>query len=135
MGTGHSHAPRPQPGQPTPGHAGARHRTRMVIAFALISGFFAVELGYGLLSGSLALLSDAGHMAADVVAFDLSDVGFAGAGHDPVAALVFCAPARVAHSVIHGRVVIRDGQLATVELPRLAELHRALARRLVRDEA
>ncbi|MFZ2501163.1 MAG: cation diffusion facilitator family transporter [Nocardioides sp.] len=40
----------------------------MVIAFALISGFFAVELGYGLLSGSLALLSDAGHMAADVVA-------------------------------------------------------------------
>jgi cytosine/adenosine deaminase-related metal-dependent hydrolase len=73
-------------------------------------------------------------MAADVVAFDLSDVGFAGAGHDPLAALVFCAPARVAHSVIHGRVVIRDGHLATVELPRVVERHRALATALVRAE-
>lgn len=40
----------------------------MSIAFVLISGFFVVELIFGLLSGSLALLSDAGHMAADVVA-------------------------------------------------------------------
>ncbi|MEV4396523.1 cation diffusion facilitator family transporter, partial [Nonomuraea sp. NPDC049607] len=31
-------------------------------------GFFLVELAYGLISGSLALMSDAGHMAADVVA-------------------------------------------------------------------
>ncbi|MEV4400245.1 cation diffusion facilitator family transporter, partial [Nonomuraea sp. NPDC049607] len=30
-------------------------------------GFFLVELAYGLISGSLALMSDAGHMAADVV--------------------------------------------------------------------
>ena len=73
-------------------------------------------------------------MAADVVAFDLSDVGFAGAGHDPLAALVFCAPARVAHAVIHGRVVVRDGHLATVDLPRVAERHRTLARVLVRGD-
>ncbi|MEO8754702.1 MAG: 8-oxoguanine deaminase [Casimicrobiaceae bacterium] len=71
-------------------------------------------------------------MAADIVAFDLNDVGFAGAGHDPLAALVFCAPARAALSVIHGRVVIRDGQLTTVELPALIERHALLARRLVR---
>ena len=79
---------------------------------------------------------DVGHlapgMAADVVAFDLSDVGFAGAGHDPLAALVFCAPARVALSVIHGRVVVRDGRLTTVDLPPLVERHRALARALAR---
>ena len=37
------------------------------MSFALIGAFFVVELVYGLLSGSLALLSDAGHMAADVV--------------------------------------------------------------------
>lgn len=61
MGAGHGH------GQDT-GHAGARHRWRLASAFALIAGFFGVELVYGLLSGSLALLSDAGHMAADVVA-------------------------------------------------------------------
>jgi len=73
-------------------------------------------------------------MAADIVAFDLADVGFAGAGHDPLAALVFCAPARATHSVIHGRAVIRGGHLETVDLPRLAERHRALAMALVRAE-
>jgi cobalt-zinc-cadmium efflux system protein len=50
------------------GHAGARHRWRLTAAFVLVAAFFLVELGYALASGSLALLSDAGHMAADVVA-------------------------------------------------------------------
>lgn len=50
------------------GHAGTRHRWRLALAFALVAGFFVVELVAGLWSGSLALLSDAGHMAADVVA-------------------------------------------------------------------
>jgi len=49
------------------GSAAAHHRWRLAISFALISGFFAVELITGLVSGSLALISDAGHMAADVV--------------------------------------------------------------------
>ncbi|MCC3650577.1 cation diffusion facilitator family transporter [Streptomyces sp. S07_1.15] len=49
-------------------HAAGRHRWRLGVSFALIGSFFVVELIYGLLSGSLALLSDAGHMAADVVA-------------------------------------------------------------------
>ncbi|MEW1599491.1 cation diffusion facilitator family transporter [Streptomyces sp. NPDC093808] len=38
------------------------------MSFALVGSYFVIELAYGLLSGSLALLSDAGHMAADVVA-------------------------------------------------------------------
>ena len=37
-------------------------------AFGLVATFFVVELTYALISGSLALLSDAGHMAADVAA-------------------------------------------------------------------
>lgn len=49
-------------------HAGARHRWRLAVAFAVIAVLFVVELGYALLSHSLSLLSDAGHMAADVVA-------------------------------------------------------------------
>ncbi|MBE1584082.1 cation diffusion facilitator family transporter [Nonomuraea angiospora] len=56
MGAGHGH-----------GHAGSRHRRRLGVSFALIGSFFIVELAYGLISGSLALMSDAGHMAADVV--------------------------------------------------------------------
>ncbi|TLG08825.1 cation transporter [Nocardia cyriacigeorgica] len=64
MGHGHSHGG----GLGTEaGHAGGRHRWRLALAFLLIAAFFVVELVFGLLSGSLALLSDAGHMAADVV--------------------------------------------------------------------
>jgi cytosine/adenosine deaminase-related metal-dependent hydrolase len=70
-------------------------------------------------------------MAADIVAFDLNAPGFAGAWHDPVAALVFCAPARASLSVIDGRIVVRDGQLATLELEPLLERHNRLARELV----
>jgi 8-oxoguanine deaminase len=72
-------------------------------------------------------------MVADMVAFDLSDIAFAGQ-HDPVAALVFCAPARVSHSIINGRVVVRDGRLQTVDIRTHAARHRALATRLVRGE-
>lgn len=50
------------------GHAGGRHRWRLAVAFVLVVGYFGVELVVALISGSLALLSDAGHMAADVVA-------------------------------------------------------------------
>ena len=58
MGVGHDHG----------GHAGARHRWRLAVSFGLVAAFFVVELVTALVSGSLALLSDAGHMAADVVA-------------------------------------------------------------------
>ena len=49
-------------------HASAtgRHRWRLAVAFCLVAVFFVVELLAGLASGSLALISDAGHMAADV---------------------------------------------------------------------
>ena len=57
MGAGHGH-----------GHAGGRHRWRLAVAFGLVAAFFGVELVAGIVSGSLALISDAGHMAADVVA-------------------------------------------------------------------
>ncbi|GAA3511030.1 cation diffusion facilitator family transporter [Georgenia daeguensis] len=67
MGTGHSHGP-----APVAGHAGGRYRTRLAGAFGLTATFFLVELVAGFLSGSLALISDAGHMAADVVALGAS---------------------------------------------------------------
>jgi 8-oxoguanine deaminase len=72
-------------------------------------------------------------MAADIIAFDLSDIAFAGQ-HDPVAALVFCAPVRVSYSIINGRVVVRDGIMQTVDIRAHAARHRILAARLVRGE-
>ncbi|VVE86950.1 8-oxoguanine deaminase [Pandoraea bronchicola] len=69
-------------------------------------------------------------MAADFVAFDTRSVGMAGGLHDPVAALVFCNPGQAAYSVVNGRVVVREGRLATLDLPSLVTRHNALARQL-----
>lgn len=66
-------------------------------------------------------------MSADIVMFDVRQIGFAGALHDPVAALVFCTPPTVACSIINGRVVIRDGQITTIDLGHVIERHNALA--------
>jgi cytosine/adenosine deaminase-related metal-dependent hydrolase len=74
-------------------------------------------------------------MAADFVAFDLRQPAFAGALHDPVAALVFCAPTQVALSVINGRIVARAGRLTTIDLPVVLERHNLLAHALVSGES
>jgi cytosine/adenosine deaminase-related metal-dependent hydrolase len=68
---------------------------------------------------------------ADFVAFNLNRLDYAGALHDPVAALVFCSPATVELNYVHGRPVVRDGRLVTVDLPPLIEAHNRAARRLV----
>lgn len=69
-------------------------------------------------------------MAADIVTVPLDEIGMAGGLHDPLAALLFCHVPRVKHSIVNGRVVVRDGRLATVDLPRLIERHNRLARDL-----
>ena len=70
-------------------------------------------------------------MAADIVTVPLDEIGLAGALHDPLAALFFCHVPRVKHSIVNGRVVVRDGQLATLDLPLLIERHNTLAKALV----
>ena len=67
---------------------------------------------------------------ADIAVWDLSGVEAAGAW-DPVAALVFCAPTRVRDLFVEGRQVVRDGHLATIDLPRVIEHQTRLARRLM----
>ncbi|MEE1618906.1 cation diffusion facilitator family transporter [Brachybacterium sp. J153] len=64
---GHSHGGHSHGGGAEALSAGGRHRSRLAISLVLIGGFFVVELAAALLTGSLALLSDAGHMAADVL--------------------------------------------------------------------
>jgi cytosine/adenosine deaminase-related metal-dependent hydrolase len=66
-------------------------------------------------------------MAADIVSFPLDEVGLAGALHDPLAALLFCHVPRVRHAIVNGRIVVRDGHLATLDLPVLIERHNRLA--------
>ena len=78
---------------------------------------------------------DIGHlasgMAADFVAFAVDGLRHAGALHDPVAALVFCGAGDVGTAVIDGRVVVREGRLATLDLGPHVETHNRLAQRLL----
>src|SRR5574340_624122 len=68
--------------------------------------------------------------AADLIAFRLDQLDYAGALHDPVAAAVFCAPAKVDWSMINGRVVVENRHLTTLEIELVIERHNKIARQL-----
>ncbi|MFM7024899.1 MAG: 8-oxoguanine deaminase, partial [Limnohabitans sp.] len=68
---------------------------------------------------------------ADLALFDLDTLPMAGgAVHDAVGSLLLCASAPARHTVVHGRVVVRDGHLSTVDLGPLIERHNRLALQL-----
>lgn len=71
---------------------------------------------------------------ADFIAVSLNRLEYAGGLHDPVAAAIFCAPAGVDLSVVHGRVVVEEGRLVGLDLPPLIEKHNRAATRLVRGD-
>jgi cytosine/adenosine deaminase-related metal-dependent hydrolase len=69
---------------------------------------------------------------ADLALFDLGTLGFAGgAVHDPLGALLLCASPAAAFTIVDGRVVVRQGRLASFELEPVVERHNALALQLV----
>jgi 8-oxoguanine deaminase len=70
-------------------------------------------------------------MAADFIGIDLDRPVFAGALHDPVAALVLCGVDSVDYSFINGRRVVDGGRLTTAELPRLIETVNRLSAAMV----
>jgi cytosine/adenosine deaminase-related metal-dependent hydrolase len=71
-------------------------------------------------------------MAADLIAFDLNTLDYAGgAVHDPVAALIFCAPQKVNFAMVNGKVLVAEGAPTTVEIPSLVERHNRAARQLL----
>ncbi|MDP3651467.1 MAG: 8-oxoguanine deaminase [Rhodoferax sp.] len=93
-------------------------------------------LGVATRGGALVLgRSDIGHLAvgmcADLALFDLNTLGFAGgAVHDPIGALLLCASPQADYTIVNGRVVVRQGQLTTVDLGPLVERHNALSLQL-----
>jgi cytosine/adenosine deaminase-related metal-dependent hydrolase len=68
---------------------------------------------------------------ADFIAINLNRLDFAGALHDPLAAALFCHPAGVDYNVVHGRFVVRQGELTTLNLPKHIEKHNQAAKRLL----
>lgn len=70
-------------------------------------------------------------LCADLALFDLRTLNFAGgAVHDPVGSLMLCASANAAYTIVHGKVVVENGQLCTVDLGPLIERHNAFSKAL-----
>jgi len=67
MASGHEHSH-----GPSLARAGERHRGRLTIAFAVILGFFVVQVVAAFWTNSLSLLSDAAHMLTDVVGLGMA---------------------------------------------------------------
>jgi cytosine/adenosine deaminase-related metal-dependent hydrolase len=68
---------------------------------------------------------------ADVIGLRLDRLAYAGALHDPLAALVFCQPQQVDLSIIDGDTVIKAGQLLTIDRGPVIERHNRISRALV----
>src|SRR5690242_475780 len=69
MGSGHSHHHHHHHHHVT---AGAEQLRRLLVVLSVTTGVMVVEIVGGLVTGSLALLADAGHMLTDVAAIGLS---------------------------------------------------------------
>ncbi len=66
-------------------------------------------------------------MAADIACFDRRSVDFAGSDWDMLASLLFCGPTKASYTIINGRIVVAQGQLASMDMNRLLTNHRRMA--------
>jgi len=71
---------------------------------------------------------------ADVALFGVDGLAFVGAGEDLVAALALCRPQSARHVIVEGRVVVRDGRLATADQDAIAAEGHRVARRIAGAE-
>ena len=71
---------------------------------------------------------------ADFVAVDLNNISYAGGLHDPVAAVVFCYPRNVDYSFVHGKAIVKEGQLTRLDLSDHIQKHNRAAARLLADK-
>ncbi|GAB3491636.1 8-oxoguanine deaminase [Curvibacter fontanus] len=82
--------------------------------------------------------SDIGQIApgkcADLAMYRTDTLSMAGgAVHDPLGALMLCASDNADYTVVNGRVVVRKGELTTVDTGQLVERHNTLAWQLAQQ--
>lgn len=74
------------------------------------------------------------NMAADFAAYRLDQIGYAGALHDPVAALLFCRPTNADMVMINGQIRVKEGHLLNLDMSGLIEKHNRISTQLIRGE-
>ena len=68
---------------------------------------------------------------ADIIAINLNHLDYAGALHDPVAAILLCQPRAVDHSFVQGKAVVREGRVLGLDIEDHIRLHNNAAKRLL----
>jgi len=85
-------------------------------------------------AGCLAREGELGVLAVgsvgDLVCWPVEGLAFAGALTDPIEAWLRCGPVAARHTVVAGRVVVRDGQLAALGVEDVLARHRVAAARI-----
>jgi cytosine/adenosine deaminase-related metal-dependent hydrolase len=71
----------------------------------------------------------------DVAVWPLTGPAFAGAIEDPIEAWLRCGPVTARHTVVHGRVVVRDGVLTHPDTADRLAAHRREAARIQRGQS
>ena len=84
--------------------------------------------------GSAACLGRAGELGviaagapADLVAWPLEGVQFAGAHSDPVEAWLRCGPVSARHTIVNGEFVVRDRHIVRPGLEDMLDRHREIS--------
>lgn len=70
---------------------------------------------------------------ADFIAIDINNLAYAGSLHDPVSAVVFCAPQQVGFNIVHGKFIIKNGEFQTLDLASQIQKHNKAAFHLVNN--
>ena len=81
-------------------------------------------------TGELGVLSPGA--VGDVAVWSLTGPAFAGAIADPIEAWLRCGPVSARETIVHGRVVVDDGELVHPALDERLRAHRRLAARIQR---
>ena len=93
---------------------------RMALEIATIGG-----------AGCLGRIGEIGTLTVgavgDIAVWSLDSVQFAGAIADPIEAWLRCGPIGARDTIVHGRAVVRDGQLVDTKVGEMMSQHRALS--------
>jgi cytosine/adenosine deaminase-related metal-dependent hydrolase len=87
-------------------------------------------------AGCLGRVGELGELSVgsvgDVAVWSLDGPQFAGVIDDPIEGWLRCGPSSAKHTVVHGRVVVRDHQLVSQKLDEMLSAHDRLSRRMQR---
>lgn len=87
-------------------------------------------------AGCLGRIGEIGEISVgavgDLAIWSLTGVEFAGAVADPIEAWLRCGPTGAKHTIVHGKLVVDNGQLVSNKVDSMLATHRTVAKRMQR---